>query len=165
MLKSTAATLLTVVAAAVCGCAPTPEISKVNPFMARTSAAGATDTGRRGDLVIVMTALIHGQIGIVDGCVTLKEKRPALLIFGPMEKLVRTTQGYAIRTGDEELIAMGEQIEGSGGGSDRIPENLEAGVPERCRFGTYIFIHGIRRSAPGGPSLLPPFTPWRPVEH
>jgi hypothetical protein len=138
---------------ALSACASSVQHTGDPPFLARISRVWYDRVMKEDGGVINLSALIRGPFRITNNCITVgPDTAPALLIVPHDFQLAMKQGRYALVSGAGESVRLGEQFEAGGGGGAFIPDNLEASVPERCRFGRYITINSLKRVRlrPGG---------------
>jgi hypothetical protein len=129
------------------GCVASVQPSADPPFLARISKTWYDRVIREDGGVINLSALIRGPLRLISNCVAVGSvAAPALLIVPHTFRLASKNGRYALFSGDGVSIPIGAQFEAGGGGGDFIPQNLEADVPARCRFGRYVNINSLKRT-------------------
>jgi hypothetical protein len=117
------------------------------PFLARISKAWYDRVIKEDGEIINLAALVRGPLRRINNCIAIGTvTAPALLIVPHTFRLAANNGRYALDSGDGVSVPIGAQFEASGGGGDFIPENLEADVPTRCRFGRYVTINSLKRT-------------------
>jgi hypothetical protein len=132
---------------ALSACASSVQPTGDPPFLGRVSRNWNERVMKEDGGIINLSALIRGPFRITNNCITVgQDTAPALLIVPYDFKLVTKNGRYALVSGSGVSVPLGAPFEADGGGGDFIPENLEARVPERCRFGRYITINSLKRA-------------------